>query len=67
MRVKDFKEKALIEIRDNPGMTRMEWFNSCISENDDRDKLWHIFKFQVALPLIIGGQVKSKEDQFFPL
>ena len=67
MRVKDFKEKALIEIRDNPGMTRMAWFNSCISENDDRDKLWHIFKFQVALPLIIGGQVKSKEDQFFPL
>jgi len=66
MRVKDFKERALIEIRGNPGMTRMEWFNSCISSEAERDKLWHVFKFEVALPLVIGGWVKSEGDQFFP-
>jgi len=44
----------------------MQWFNACISDNDDRDKLWHVFKFEVALPLVVGGWVKSEGDQFFP-
>ncbi len=56
--------KSLIEhaeetIRNNPGLTRMEWFTACCAADPHRNTKWHIFKFQVALQLILSGKVKS--------
>ena len=46
-------------IRSQPGLTRMEWFNACCEADQHRNTNWHVFKFQVALQLILGGRVKS--------
>ena len=73
MTIKTFKTIALTEITNNPGMTRMEWFHACCTTPEQRNTLWHVFKFQVALVLILGGKVHSVadpmnrgNDRFFP-
>lgn len=60
------KLKSLIEhaektIRANPGLNRMEWFTACCEAGPHRNTDWHIFKFQVALQLILSGKVKCKD------
>ena len=65
MTVETFKAIALDTIKANPGLTRMEWFNACCETKQQRNTLWHTFKFQIALVLILGGQVKAEGDRFF--
>jgi len=65
MTVEAFKAIALDTIKANPGLTRMQWFNACCTTDKQRNTLWHTFKFQVALVLIMGGHVKSVGNHFF--
>ena len=65
MKIDDFKQIAIDTIKANPGFTRMEWFQACCETEQQRNTLWHTFKFQVALVLIMGGHVKSVGDHFF--
>ena len=65
MSVDAFKTKALETIKSNPGLTRMEWFNACCMTQQQRNTLWHTFKFHVALVLVLGGHVKADGDRFF--
>ena len=67
MTITQFKATALAAIKANPGLTRMEWFNACHPADEHRNALWHTFKFQVAMVLILGGHVKSVDDLFFPI
>ena len=57
-----FKQDALDAIIENPGSTRMQWYELTRSNNN---YTWHTFKFQIALPLILGGKVKADGDLFF--
>ena len=73
MTIENFKQIALAAIKENPGMTRMEWFHACCTTPDHRNTLWHTFKFEVALVLVLGGKVHSVVDpmhrgfdRFFP-
>jgi len=65
MTIDNFKQIAIDAIKANPGLTRMEWFQACCETEQQRNTLWHTFKFQVALVLIMGGHVKSVGDHFF--
>lgn len=65
MTIPEFKATALAAIKANPGLTRMEWFNACHPIDDTRDALWHTFKFQISMVLILGGHVKHVGDLFF--
>ena len=74
MTTKEFRTLALKRLKESPGLTRMEWFNACIRGNKYQKSLWHTFKFQVAMVLIMGGQVVIKSntndeslDLFFPV
>ena len=61
----EFKQVALDAIKANPGLTRMEWFHACCKTDKQRKTLWHTFKFNVALVLVLGGKVKADGDNFF--
>ena len=65
MSVKQFRQDAVDAILANPGATRMEWFLSTFPNAEQRNKMWHTFKFQIALVLVLGGQVKAEGDRFF--
>ena len=65
MKLDAFKKIALKTIKDNHGLTRMEWFLACCSTSIQRNTLWHTFKFQVALQLILDGRIKADVDLFF--
>ena len=65
MTIESFKKIALDAITANPGMTRMEWFHACCTTPEQRNTLWHTFKFEVALVLILGGKVHSVADPMF--
>ena len=65
MTINEFKQVALDVIKANPGLTRMEWFNACCPADEHRNALWHTFKFQIAMVLILGGKVKASGDHFF--
>ena len=60
-----FKQDALDAIINHPGSTRMEWFLRTFPTEQHRNTMWHTFKFQIALPLILGGKVKADGDRFF--
>ena len=59
------KQDALDAIIAHPGSTRMEWFRHTFETNEDRNTMWHVFKFQIAMVLILGGKVKADGDRFF--
>ena len=65
MSVETFKAVAIEVIKANPGLTRMQWFQACCTTNQQRNTLWHTFKFHVALVLVLGGHVKADGDLFF--
>lgn len=56
-----FRDDALAAIKQQPGLTRMQWFKA----TTDNAMLWHTFKFNVALVLVLGGHVKADGDNFF--
>ena len=53
------KQDALDAIIAHPGSTRMEWFRHTFETNEDRNTMWHVFKFQIAMVLILGGKVNQ--------
>ena len=65
MKIKQFKQAALDAIIAHPGSTRMEWFRHTFTTDEHRNTMWHVFKFQIAMVLILGGHVKSEGDRFF--
>ena len=65
MSLDTFKQDALDAIIAHPGSTRMEWFCHTFETNESRQQMWHTFKFQIALSLILGGKVKAEGDRFF--
>ena len=65
MSLDTYKKAALDAIVANPGSTRMEWFCHTFETNEARQQMWHTFKFQIALSLILGGKVKADGDRFF--
>ena len=67
MSLDTFKQAALDAIIAHPGSTRMEWFRHTFDPvaDDLGPTMWHIFKFQIAMALILGGKVKAEGDRFF--
>ena len=65
MSLDTFKQAALDAIIAHPGSTRMGWFRHTFVTNEHRNTMWHAFKFQIALSLILGGKVKAEGDRFF--
>ena len=67
MSLDKFKQDALDAIIAHPGSTRMEWFRHTFGPGSDDlgPTMWHIFKFQIAMVLILGGKVKAEGDRFF--
>ena len=65
MSLDKFKQDALDAIIAHPGSTRMEWFRHTFATNEHRNTMWHVFKFQIAMVLILGGKVKAEGDRFF--
>ncbi len=65
MSLDTFKQNAIASIIAHPGSTRMEWFRHTFANNEHRNTMWHTFKFQIAMVLILGGKVKADGDRFF--
>ena len=66
MKIKGLQKVALDAIIANPGSTRMEWFHHTFPVPDEhRNTMWHVFKFHIAMQLILGGHVKAEGDRFF--
>ena len=59
MSLDTFKQAAVDAIIAHPGSTRMEWFRHTFVTNEHRNTMWHTFKFQIALSLVLGGKVKA--------
>ena len=65
MSLDTFKQTALNAIIAHPGSTRMEWFRHTFTTNVHRNTMWHVFKFQIAMVLVLSGKVKAEGDHFF--
>jgi hypothetical protein len=68
MSIKEIQNHALREISINPGLSRMEWFKVCNLRLSMLGHVvsWHVFKFQVALQLIVDKKVNNLDGFFWP-
>ena len=69
MNIKEIQRHALVEININPGLTRMEWFQVCSKRLAmlGHSLHWHLFKFDVALRLVVDKKVIKKDGFFWPM
>jgi len=62
MSLDKFKQDALDAIVAHPGSTRMEWFRHTFVNNEHRNTMWHVFKFQIAMVHILAGRVIAQGE-----